>query len=173
MHYRQCLCVPVADLSEKKSKDVRWPIYRTDDDFERAGSKVKKMIKLIQYHLKHPHAPQIDSWNETAGEMDWPEVAAADSASVRRAPKILVFFYFAAMADTLLSVSRFIFNSQIKSLTSYIWNTGIHFTQHQRRMYNGHERAKETHGSDRPMEGFRRYTRLTFFYSGGDWDESE
>ena len=107
VHYRQCLCVPIAHLSYKKSKDVQWPIYRTDEDFERAGSKVKKLIQLIQYHLKHPHAPQVDSWNEETGDMNWPQVADEPAVAGRLLPKILVFFYFAAMADTLVSVCSF------------------------------------------------------------------
>jgi hypothetical protein len=94
--------VPIPELSSKPSKDIKWPVYKTLEEFEAAGSKVKKLLQLVKYHLDNPAAPQIQEWSDGSEDMMWP--VCEHSFQARRAPKILVYFYFAAMERTIISV---------------------------------------------------------------------
>lgn len=95
--------MPIPELSTKLSKNIKWPIYRTPKDFEAAGSKLKKLLQLVQYHLDNPSAPQIKEWSEVNNDMAWPNPVGKQIST--RAPKILAFFHFAAMENTIVSVS--------------------------------------------------------------------
>ena len=78
-------------------------MYKTPEDFEAAGSKLKKLVQLVDYHLDNPTSPQIKEWSEASNDMAWSTPVGGKTST--RAPKILVFFHFAAMADTIVSVS--------------------------------------------------------------------
>jgi hypothetical protein len=91
------------DLSSKPSKDIKWPIYSTLEEFKAAGSKLKKLLQLVIYHLNNPSASQIQEWSEVSEDMVWLEIVRQGSRETS-VPKILIYFYFAAMADTIISV---------------------------------------------------------------------
>jgi SNF2 family DNA or RNA helicase len=66
------------------------------------------MLQPVKYHIFYPNALQIESWNELAANMVWPDETILQSghSSDTHPPKIIIFFNFSAMADTITSVSK-------------------------------------------------------------------
>ena len=81
-----------------------WPIFDSVEKFdENAGAKLKALIKLLKYHLSDDRAEPVVDWDEANKAMVYP---ATRGGTITQNRKILLYFTFAMMRRTIVSVSN-------------------------------------------------------------------
>jgi hypothetical protein len=144
------------ELSSKLSKNIKWPIYDTLEAFEASGgSKLKKMVQLVTYHRANPDAPQVLEWSDTKNDVVWPAYTAVNQEASRQAPKFLVYFFFAAMSKTIVSVHNLLYFEL--PLCSSVLYTGFPCKRHQGGVHHRQYECKDTLRLRRKVENNRGY----------------
>lgn len=104
--YRLLLNVPLEDIHTQNAADIDWPIYKTVEDFEeKAGSKMKALVRLLLHINSHDQAPPPYVDPENNDRMKFPEIPVVpEGETAPQSDKTLVHFSFSAITPTLVSV---------------------------------------------------------------------
>ena len=88
---------------KKRSSAKDWPVFSSVANFEQnAGAKLKALVKIIIYHHSNASAEPITEWDEENQTMIHPATQLSEIAYI----KILVYFSFSMMWETIISVSN-------------------------------------------------------------------
>jgi hypothetical protein len=90
---------------QRRERAKKWPCFASIQDFEQtAGSKLKALVKLIQHHSSDDRAEAVVEWNTDTNDMKFPWLPPSPEPRPCNR-KILVYFAFAMMHRTIVSVS--------------------------------------------------------------------